>query len=83
MREVINLVVEVPLWAVAVFGLIGLLMIALDGWRAQQWQHLALLASRINNRPADSLPNPAGALDAAAQSLSNPPDNRHTRSIKT
>lgn len=31
MREVMNLMVEVPLWAIAVFGLIGLLLIGLDG----------------------------------------------------
>lgn len=77
MREVMNLMVEVPLWAIAVFGLIGLLLIGLDGWRAQQWQQLAILAARIGTRPADTLPDPAGALEAAA-SVSNPPGDRPT-----
>lgn len=78
MNEVMNLVVTVPLWAVAAFLLLGLLLIALDGWRARQWQHLAILAARINTRPAATgLPDLPGALDAAAQSLSNPPASRH------
>lgn len=78
MREVMNLMVEVPVWAIAVFGLLGLLLIGLDGWRAQQWQHLAILAARIGTRPADTLPDPAGALDAAAESVSTQPGNRPT-----
>lgn len=71
MREIMNLMVEVPLWAIAVFGLIGLLLIALDGWRAQQWQHLAILASRIQART----PDPA---ETDAQPVSQPPASRQT-----
>jgi hypothetical protein len=83
MCALINHVVSVPLWAALVFLLLIGLLIMLDGWRASQWQHVALLSSRIQPARHDYLPDPAAALAAAAASLSNPPDDRHTRSIKT
>lgn len=89
MCGLINHVVYVPLWAIAALGLIGLLLIALDGWRTQQWQHLALLASRVTARPAspspsrDRFPSPLGPLDEAAEPSSTPPDNRHTTTRST
>lgn len=74
MCELINHGVQVPLWGVIAICVLIVVLVLLDGWRAQQWQHLALLASRIGvPRPSATAP-----LDTDPESFSTTPDRRHT-----